>query len=42
MRYDLIDQMKGTEIKEHELFDHYTNIVKLKHKNDFVASGTPL
>ena len=41
MRYDLIDQMKGAEIKVHELFDHYTNIVKLRHKNDFVASGTP-
>lgn len=24
------------------MFDHYSNIIKLKHKNDFIASGTPL
>jgi hypothetical protein len=42
IRYDLIERMKGNEIKENELFDHYANIIKLKHKYDYVASGTPL
>lgn len=41
IRYDLIDKNEG-DIKENELFDHYDNIVKLRHRHDFIASGTPL
>lgn len=42
IRYDLIESNKGGEIKENELFDHYDNIIKLKNKNYYVGSGTPL
>ena len=29
VRYDLIDNLKGGELKENQLFDYYHNIIKL-------------
>ena len=29
VRYDLIDTLKGGELKENQLFDYYHNIIKL-------------
>ena len=36
IRYDLIDKMKGQEIKECQLFDHYSDIISFKHDSDYV------
>jgi len=42
IRYDLLEQLKGTEIKENQFFDHYSDILSMKHADDYVQSGTPL
>jgi len=42
VRYDLLKDFKGGEIKENQLFDHYSEVVNLKSKNNKVMSGMPL
>jgi hypothetical protein len=42
IRYDLLDTFKGGEIKENQLFDHYSDVINLKNKHNEVESGTPL
>ena len=41
LRYDLIEKMQCSDIKECQLFDHYSEILGLKN-GEFVQCGTPL
>mmetsp|Transcript_9402 Transcript_9402/g.14355 ORF Transcript_9402/g.14355 Transcript_9402/m.14355 type:complete len:135 (+) Transcript_9402:3200-3604(+) len=36
VRYDLLDKLKGGEIKECSLFDHYDSVLSLNNKNNQV------
>ena len=42
VRYDLLEQQNGGEIKENQLFDHYDDIINLRNKNNKVEMGMPL
>lgn len=42
MRYDLLEQQKGGEIMENQLFDHYSDVINLGNKNKKVEMGMPL
>jgi hypothetical protein len=42
VRYDLLETFKGGEILEHQLFDHYSDVIKLKSSSDVIQCDTPL
>lgn len=42
VRYDQLERMKGGDIPENQLFDHYSDILQLNNPNNEVQSGTPL